>query len=478
VISYHAVRTPLFRLLFLGALACQFLLTSGPHALVVSAAPVTLTLDVNNTADVRDVNPGNGVCETAFQNGICTLRAAIMEANASLGSDVVNLQPGITYYLSRPGVDDTAENGDLDITDPVTINGAGATINASQVDRVFDIPNMFTFVHLNNLTIRNGLSSGDGGGIRNKGFLTLSNMHVIQNESSGEGGGLANSGASAIAVLQNSSVMTNTGGLGGGGLYNGEGTLTLVASYINGNRETFAYGGGIHNINGTVMVQNSTISRNTSKGNGGGIANSGLGIGDAVTTLINSTVANNIADSNGGGIYDDGGTNNTPANVFLYNATIYGNVAVNYSGGGISVNPGFPDYVTIWNTLISSNRLQSNVGPLQECDGTLNSQDYNLIRTTTGCTLNGITTHNKTNVSASVGTLQFNGGATPTVALLAGSPAIDGGNPAGCIDDSAALLTTDQRGFLRPVGMRCDIGAFEYGAFLVTNKLFLPIAVR
>jgi len=42
------------------------------------------------------------------------------------------------------------------------------------------------------------------------------------------------------------------------------------------------------------------------------------------------------------------------------------------------------------------------------------------------------------------------------MALLPGSPAIDAG-------DTAAALTTDQRGHLRPVGLGADIGAYEYG---------------
>jgi uncharacterized repeat protein (TIGR01451 family)/CSLREA domain-containing protein len=37
---------------------------------------------VNSTGDGGDVNPGDGVCETGAANGVCTLRAAIEEANA------------------------------------------------------------------------------------------------------------------------------------------------------------------------------------------------------------------------------------------------------------------------------------------------------------------------------------------------------------------------------------------------------------
>ena len=51
-----------------------------------------------------------------------------------------------------------------------------------------------------------------------------------------------------------------------------------------------------------------------------------------------------------------------------------------------------------------------------------------------------------------------------SAALLSGSPAIDAGNPGGCTDSQANLLTTDQRGLPRPDkedASGCDIGAYE-----------------
>ena len=462
-------------LLLLSVLCCAYLLSGDPRAV---AAPGALALYVNNSADVPDWNPGDGKCETASNNGICTLRAAIMEANAYAGWDTINLQAGATYNLSRPGIDDDAYNGDLDITDKLTLNGAWATVNGGGIDRVFDVPNAYVFVSMNKVTIRNGAASGDGGGLHNKGVLTLTNVIITLNHSSGDGGGAANDGSTAILVLDNSWVTTNVGGLGGGGLFNDVGWMTLENSIVGGNQETFAFGGGIENFYGTVKVLNSTINNNTSKSNGGGISSSGLSSGGALVTLINSTVAYNTAGSNGGGIYDDGGTVDAPAVVNLYNTTIYGNIAVKYSGGGIAINPNFADYVNLWNTLVAGNRQQSSVGPFQDCSGTFNSQDYNLIQTTAGCSLAGFTAHNKINVNPVVGPLQYNGGATPTVALLAGSPAIEGGNLSGCIDEHGAPLSTDQRGYARPTGARCDIGAFEKGAILVTNRIFLPLVRR
>jgi CSLREA domain-containing protein len=54
---------------------------------------------VNSPSDVSDASPGNGICETALGNGVCTMRAAIQEANALAGADQIIL-PSNTYVLT------------------------------------------------------------------------------------------------------------------------------------------------------------------------------------------------------------------------------------------------------------------------------------------------------------------------------------------------------------------------------------------
>src|SRR6185295_4239186 len=90
------------------------------------------------------------------------------------------------------------------------------------------------------------------------------------------------------------------------------------------------------------------------------------------------------------------------------------------------------------------------------------SLDYNLIETTAGCSFTGSVVNTYSGVDPNLGPLQDNGGPTQTFALLPGSVAIDTGNPAGCTDNLGATLTTDQRGFPRPINGRCDMGAYEY----------------
>ena len=110
-----------------------------------SAAAATFT--VNSTLDLPDLNPGDGLCNTNVAT--CTVRAAVMEANASAGADTINIPAG-TYTLTRTPFDDefnfggaNESIGDLDILNgDVTIVGAGAAstiIDGGNIDRIFDI---------------------------------------------------------------------------------------------------------------------------------------------------------------------------------------------------------------------------------------------------------------------------------------------------------------------------------------------------
>jgi len=105
-----------------------------------------------------------------------------------------------------------------------------------------------------------------------------------------------------------------------------------------------------------------------------------------------------------------------------------------------------------------------------DCNGTISSTGYNLIANTAGCTFAPVV-GDLTNIDPKLGPLQDNGGPTLTHALLPGSPAVNAGNPGGCMG-SAGLLTTDQRGFAR-FG-RCDIGAYELQPIGFSTKSVSP----
>ena len=94
---------------------------------LITEASAASTFTVNSTVDSVDSNPGNGICADA--SGNCTLKAAIMEANALAGADTINLAPGAIYTLDIPMV--PAYEVGLFVGSQITINGNGATIRRS-----------------------------------------------------------------------------------------------------------------------------------------------------------------------------------------------------------------------------------------------------------------------------------------------------------------------------------------------------------
>jgi len=213
---------------------------------------------VNSPADAVDASPGNGVCATA--GGVCTLRAAIQEANTLVGADTIVLKAK-KYYLTIAGAgEDAAATGDLDISGDLTIKGVNSAqtiINGGAVDRVFHITSPFV-VKFVNLSIQNGFAAtANGGGLYNAGgSVTLSLCSVANNVSTGNmGGGIFSSGLGGSLNIKSSLVTNNsliaTSNCYGGGVtaYNG-GTLKVTASKISYNSvmaltASEALGGGI-----------------------------------------------------------------------------------------------------------------------------------------------------------------------------------------------------------------------------------------
>ena len=137
------------------------------------------TLVVTSTADEPDRAPGDGTCRGA--SGECTLRAAIMESNALSGRDTIEIAPGV-YELEIPTLnEDTGATGDYDITNTVTIQGAGigvtvvdggwplegSPVEERGMDRLFEIHPNASYVLFKDLTIREGYTDEAGAGIQN-----------------------------------------------------------------------------------------------------------------------------------------------------------------------------------------------------------------------------------------------------------------------------------------------------------------------
>src|ERR1043165_5978663 len=161
----------------------------------------------------------------------------------------------------------------------------------------------------------------------------------------------------------------------------------------------------------------------------------------ATLTLGNNTCAGNSAQSAqgaGGGILNQSGTADITNSTFSANsAGLAGGI---FNGSG---------------TLMLRNTIVSNSTSSQNCfndSGTLTADAHNLADDST-C---GNATVSST---INLGPLSNNGGATQTMALQAGSSAIDAGDDVVCA--APPIDNLDQRGVTRPQGTHCDIGAFE-----------------
>jgi len=294
-----------------------------------------LLLTPTTTIDAADAAPGDGLCDDGAGN--CTLRAAIQEANNCPGPDTINLLAK-TYTLTITGTgEDAAVTGDLDITDDLTITGAGAAttiIDGGGIDRVFHVVNAVP-VTFDKVTIQNGFPGAtSGGGVLAKGDLTITNSTIDNNSGSsccsGGGGGLYVSGALTIT----NSTISNNFGYYGGGVYV-FGPLTITNSIISGNTSQ-EHGGGVYAQGKPNTITGSTFRGNTITeygGHGGGLF---LYVHDGTTTITNSTFSNNQAGYSlgvGGGVDSFWGTN---AALNITGSTFTNNVAPQW-GGGIAV---------------------------------------------------------------------------------------------------------------------------------------------
>ena len=211
----------------------------------------------------------DGACDSD-----CSLREAVLAANAADGPDFIVLGAG-TYEVNLPGRgEDLAATGDLDIRDDLAIVGRGASntyLNAFVVDRAFDV---LAGVRLEivGITIANGHAGEEaGGGIRVAGELDLT-RGVVWFGVAGEGAGIAGIGGDSLLNIDQSSILSNFSTGQGGGIY-AEGTLNLINSTLAGNIASLLGGGGLYAHEDAVgSVSNSTIAFNEARaGKGGGV---------------------------------------------------------------------------------------------------------------------------------------------------------------------------------------------------------------
>lgn len=357
------------------------------------------TFVVNTTSDSQDVTPGNGVC--ADGSGMCSLRAAITEANALAGADIITLPAG-TYTESLVAVNENANvGGDFDITSPITINGEGSATTIVQAnatpnvanERVFHILSLGTAVTISGLTIQNGVfrfagststSPLGGGGARVEGAnanLTINDCLITNNLSERRGGGIATNKANL--TINNCMFTNNRAGssvassdsYGGAVAIDSEDglrvigqTATITNTVISNNKAessvTNTFGGGVavRANSASVLIDacsiNSNLSNSTNAsfiGYAGGLDNQ-----DAIVTIVNSIVSGNTSRRHPGVRNQSRPGSSSVASLNIVNSTISNNIstALDAQGGGIAnISSSSYAFVTLNSSTVSGNSL-------------------------------------------------------------------------------------------------------------------------
>ncbi len=328
-------------------------------------------------------------------------------------------------------------------------------------------------------------------------MVTLTNSIFSNNESLGEEANIAGLGIVAsnnsVVWIDKVKITENHAGDDVGGLYilNNGSDVELINSTISGNTASFINGPMGFNYAAGVWIQayggaqttieNSTISGNSTTANAdGGDLNGGAGgifiqvAAGTTTTILNSTISGNVAEGSGGGIKISEPYSSAGGNVFIRHSTITNNRADSDdndtgTGGGIDIGYSLTN-VTIDHTIIAGNFRGIESTPDDVSHALFGPSPlaamWSLIGDGTGAIIDDIAGNLIGNVTVLgpidplLAPLAWNGGPTETHALLAGSPAIDAGDPS-----ATGLPTYDQRGegFLRKYGSAVDIGAYEIG---------------
>lgn len=245
---------------------------------------------------------------TAAQAAVACTEAALISAintTQRAGGGTIPLTPGCTYTLTTThGGGTHGPDGLPIIHTALALTGTNNIITRASGAlpfRIAEVSKTGNFT-LTGVTLNNGLTAGDGGGILNFGAVTLTGSGLTNNTATGSGGGLSNadvhaSGTGTAATLTSSSVLGNTATGRGGGLHNGlRGTLTMTSSPVTLNRSA-AQGGGIAAIDSTATtLTSSPVSANTAALGAGGIFRLG-GAMTITTSPITGNIPNNCVGS-------------------------------------------------------------------------------------------------------------------------------------------------------------------------------------
>ena len=437
-----------------------------------------------------------------YSQGDLSLREAIALANVTEGEDTITFENSLNGSI-------TLTNGELTVEDALVIKGLGAenlTIDANNQSRVFRIDdgNDNTInVAIEGLTITGGelvpaQSNNSGGGIFTRENLELSDSKISGNAAVISGGGIYSSGERLVIndsiIEDNSAFLPVAVSTSEGGGIATVGTTVEINDSVIANNSSSLGGGGINAIDSQVSIFNGSITDNFGLDAGAisavnstinletvRVANNATGIfegsgaikldSDSVLNLNRSIISGNFGENPenplppGSEAYASGIGNAGVANIT--DSTISNNTGIGFgvrNSGELNVtNSTFSDNDNAGinsqdgTVAISNSTIADGISLSFDADGsTANISSSILVNDSEEIIIDDNNNLTGNFSSLLLGELQDNGGATPTIALLENSPAIDAGsNPNN--------LTFDQRGegFERTIGNGTDIGAYE-----------------
>ena len=429
-----------------------------------------------------DANPGDGVCDDGLGN--CSLRAAVDEANALPGHQVISLPyRGDGYIISsQPGYLTFTDTATLSgVPDPVTgaypfiTRGGTQDVGLIRINTGRSNATILEYLDLRgdsdhelsvdgavikqssgglwvrNAKISGGWTTGAGGGIAGTEGLRLDGVEIFDNVAD-LGAGLAvfgvwNNGVvdallEAVALHDNlarDSAGDGSGGAGGGAWFINADTRIRRSSFVDNGAD---YGGGLMvATRASVAVDNSTFSGNEATFRGGAIyhADGNLRVNFS-TVAYNRAGPGSLTSGDGGGIWTAGASATD-----LSNSVLAFNTARTVNGSAFG-------------TVISGN-----------CHGTLDSQGYNTIAWIDGdpdCAAAGFTANDDYNLVPSLGPLETTETGVGYHRLTRINREIDRASPL-CTDAFDQPLGTDLLRAPRPKEgdgsdtARCDRGAVE-----------------
>jgi predicted outer membrane repeat protein len=488
----------------------------------VLAATVSILFPAMAQGATHDVDAASAACDDTAGAPFCTVQAAI---NAASAGDRIEIAAG--SYIET-----------LTIDRNLTLHGAGISAVEGACDgetNLLGAPAVSVqagvIVLLTDVTIKGGPASL-GGGVNNAGVLFLASSEVCQNSAFNQGGGIYTSGALSLNRVQVYDNQQASAGVEGGGLFVASGRALVRNSTFTDNR--VARGGGISvAVGATLVLSRSTLKQNFADGTvpsavssrGGGLNNSGTAIidqteiaenfvldsaglgggifNDGILVMARSVLHDNgtdhepgvpIATGFGGGLHNTGLATISSSTVSgnLFNPLILGfgagisnsgslslsNVTITENAnGGAGVGGGAGIYLDGGGSVRVRNSIIAAQAVGDDCGSGVTTDGYNIDSDgTCGLVdLAGGGTDQPSVADAGLLPLAGNGGPTITHDLADTSPAIDGGNPAGCMADPNGVgpaevpLTADQRGstFVEIAGIGgdpsgCDVGAVEF----------------